>query len=1196
MHLKSLELVGFKSFLNKTKIKFEPGVTAVVGPNGCGKSNVVDAIKWVLGEQSPKSMRSSAMQDVIFNGTDKQAPVNMAEVSITLSNEDRSLPVDYDEVTISRRLHRSGESEYLLNKTQVRLKDVKDILYGTGIGTSSYSVVEQGRMDMILSSKPEERRHIFEEASGITKYRAQKREAVLKLERTQDNLTRINDIIREISRQINSIERQARKAERYKARFEELKDIDVKLSYARYMGLGTDDDTMGEEDHRLREKALALQEKVEECSALLSANREEFSAVIEDLQVSQAELSSMESEIDKNRHVAAVNGERIQELEKTVQRLDWEIEEATERKEEMSKRLDALKVRFSEVSSRCGRKEKDLAGAEEDIRRIAEETDLHRHEVQVNRNRTVDLASEQTRARNAMIKIEADIHNSQARQKRLEKEKRSLLSEKQRVEEEYGAISARASEIENELEDKKNETRAFAGEFGQKQQEFSALREEKRAKESRLNEVRPRRQFLEKLVSEREGINEGVKRVLDLAEQGDERFKGVKGLLSELITVKDGYGEALETVMGDIAQSIVVEDRSSASLVMGYLEENSMGSVTFMILDELESIGDWKVPDGSSFRDIETVLNSDPRYACALRKLIEGTFVSSSEGAESFISNNHSFTGRAICPDGEVVRRGFRRSRNFSGEEVVSLFARKEKAQKLRQEEESLEKELGNLTSSLKEMELWLRESASQKEKLEADLRDKHIEFAGISSKKNSTGEKLSNLEEEMRLVEADISEERQSVDSLEQEKTSMESRVSSIEEEAVKLQCLIEESQKVMQESSRRREEAMYRVSDLKAELSALKKEEENLSDNLKREQEVLDRMAGEVEEKRSRVSGSGDRIRSLKKEIEDITVNNRELEAEREVKKAAIEERQRAKDRLSGDIHLREEVLKQNERELEDVRNKVRDMDVRKTEVEYKRSALVERIKENYKIDITAVGIEPEEDMDLAAAEAKVKELKEQLEKMGDVSLGAVEEHKELQERYEFLSKQHDDLVTAREELLKAITKINRTTRKMFIETFENIRREFNVYFRMLFNGGKAELVLQDESNILESGIDIIVRPPGKKLHNIMQLSGGEKAMTAIALIFAIFKVNPSPFCMLDEIDAPLDESNIVRFCNVLKEFLKLSQFVIVTHNRMTIQLADVLYGVTMQEKGVSRVVSVKFAEDGIGDIQKEKEPVAA
>jgi len=1186
MYFKQLEIVGFKSFLGKTKLKFETGVTAVVGPNGCGKSNVVDAIKWVLGEQSVKSMRSASMQDVIFNGTEKQDPVNVAEVSLTLSNEDRMLPVDFDEVTISRRLYRSGESEYLLNKTPVRLADVRNLLMGTGIGTSSYSIVEQGRMDMILSSKPEERRHIFEEASGITRYKAKKREALLKLDRTKENLTRINDIIREVERQIRSIERKARKAERYKIRYDELKDLDVKLSWKKYRALSTDDFSLGEETGELKRGVDVAASKLEAFAEALSRLREEYNDLMEDLQVSQGEMTQLAADIDKGKHVIGMNAERVEELRRYAERLEGEISEAEERSGTMKSRLESLETEVSGMRGKRQDKDTALASAEENIRVVNEKLERHRHELRFKRESTVDIVSEQTKAKNQVIKANADMQNMLSREKRLKLERVNVQAEKENIEEALRHAEERVTAVQGELEAKKSDFRAFNEEYVGRQQKLETLNNEKREKEKRVNEIRPRRQFFEKLIAEREGINESVKEIMRRVESGDPRFEGIHGILSELINVRDEYEESLEVILGDAAQAVIVDDRHVEDRIAAYLAENSMESVNFMILDELKGLfeeGKASNITKGTLDDITQVLSAQEPYCLALRVLLKDTYVTiSPEAARLFVDRSNDFDGRIIGEKGEIYQKGMRRSHNHSTKELIPLFGRKEKVSQMREEEEQLTSQIEEMNTSITSLEDWLKEAAVKRDRLESDLSEKQMEYAGAFSRKTAVKEKFDALTQELLVLGTEIDEERNAIEALKTEKDTLERTLEELEARHTEIQSQIEAEQQAIQEFGRYREETLFCLADVKAELSVLRKEEENLSYNLERERESSQRLENEVNERRDRITESGERIRSLEEETVSLEEKNLEDAAVLDVKKREIEEKRTRKEELDHTIARDAEALRTKERELEELRNRTRDLDIRTKEVEYKRAALMEKVLDTYKVNISEIELELDENADWEAMDARVGELKQQLEGMGEVSLGAVEEHKQLEERFQFLTKQRADLVAGRDALLQAITKINRTTRKLFMETFESIRREFNDYFRMLFSGGKAELVLQDESDVLECGIDIVVRPPGKKLHNILQLSGGEKAMTAIALIFAIFKVNPSPFCVLDEIDAPLDESNIMRFCRVLQEFLKLSQFVIITHNRMTIQLADVLYGITMEEKGVSKMVSVKFAEE--------------
>ena len=1186
MYFKKLEIIGFKSFLNKTKLKFEPGVTAIVGPNGCGKSNIVDAIKWVLGEQSTKSMRSASMQDVIFNGTEKYDQVNVSEVSLTLSNEDRALPVDYDEVTVSRKLYRSGESEYLLNKTPVRLTDIRNLLMGTGIGTSSYSIVEQGRMDMILSSKPEDRRYVFEEASGITRYKAHKREAMLKLERTKENLLRINDIIREVERQIKSIERKARKAERYKVRFEELKNLEVKFSYKKYKEISTDDTSVLSQNKDLRLKAESLSTDIRELQEKINTCRSDYNNVQEELQRAQNEVMMLSSDIDKNRHTIEVNGERVSELRKQVDRLDWEIEEVTERKDKMKERLDGLEVRFEEVSRKRQEKDDALRLAEENVKMITSNLENHRHELKISRDRTVDVATDQTKKKNELIKLNADIQNGLAREKRLKIERNNVQLEKENATNRLSEVTREAEEIKKALEDKKNEYRTFSEEYVAKEQKLSLFKNERVDKEKSLNETRLKKEFLERLISEREGMNESIKKVMERVEAKDPSFSGVHGVLSELINVRDNYEESMGSILAEAAHAVIVENRETAQNVDKFLSENSLESINIMILEDIQrflSKGSGPFITKGTLDDVTHVTLAEEPYRSAMRALLKDVFVTiSPEAARIFIEKDEEFKGRIIGERGEVYQKGMIRTRNYSSKEGIPLFGRREKVEELIQEEEKTASEIERLTQAITELEEWITASSAKKEALENELREKERQNADASSKKQALKEKVDSINEEILILETEIEEERDVLNNLREEKMRIDVLLEEIERENALLKEKIDKFQEEIQENTRRREETLLCMSDIKAELSALRKDEENLSDNLERERGSFQRVDSEVEGKRARITESGDKIRALEEETKNLEEKNIEHNSVLEVKNREIEEKKEKKDLLKQEVERSESSFQTKERELQSARDKARDMDIMKKELEYKKASLVEKILDSYKVNISEITEEVDPEADWDEVKANIVELKDQLEKMGDVSLGAVEEHKQLEERFAFLTKQREDLESARDQLMLAIQRINRTTRKKFMESFEAIKKEFNDYFRMLFNGGKADLILEDEHNVLECGIDIVVRPPGKKLHNIMQLSGGEKAMTAIALIFAIFKVNPSPFCILDEIDAPLDESNVVRFCRVLQEFLKLSQFVIVTHNRMTIQLADILYGITMEEKGVSKIVSVKFTEE--------------
>ncbi|MCK4852409.1 MAG: hypothetical protein KAS86_04765, partial [Candidatus Omnitrophica bacterium] len=823
----------------------------------------------------------------------------------------------------------------------------------------------------------------------------------------------------------------------------------------------------------------------------------------------------------------------------------------------------------------------------------------HRHELKLSREKTVDIVAEQTETRNMLIKNDADIRNMTARERRLKLERANVEREKEATREKLKIAGETVEEVRKGLEADKRKFDAFNGEYVAKQERLSLLKTEKHERERRLSGLKPRIEFFERLISEREGIGESGKEIMKRVEAGDPGFAGVRGILSEIVSVRRDYEESMESVLGDLSRAVVVDSRDVAERISGFLEENFLESMSFVILDELAAMPDGQdrrpVSDNGTLDDVTSVLVAEQPFSSAIASMLRDTFIAEApEAARVFITENDPLV-RIICKKGEIYRKGMYRSRNYSDKEVVPLFGRRERLDQMIAEERRVADEVSRMERGAGELEEWIKASRTKMGSLEDALKEKQIEYADVSSKRSVVKERSEALSDESLLLDAEIEEQSGAIGRLKEGSMGLDSRLSELEKESSGVGQKIDMSQVVIKDSSLEREKALYAISDIKAELSAMRKEEEHLAEGLVREKQDYIRLEKEVGEKGKSINECAEGITALDQEAKTLEEKITEYGDLKEIRISEDAAAKARKDDLVRCISGVEQEINENEERLESSRNRMRDIDIERKELEYKRTALVQRLSDAYKVHITGSVPEVDETFNSEEAQSRITELNNRLERMGEVSLGAVEEHKQLEERYAFLTGQREDLTKGREDVMQAIARINRTTRKLFMETFEAIKREFNVYFRMLFNGGRAELVLEDESDILESGIDIIVRPPGKKLQNITLLSGGEKAMTGIALIFAIFKVNPSPFCVLDEIDAPLDESNIVRFCRVLREFLKLSQFIIVTHNRMTIQLADVLYGITMQEKGVSKIVSVKFAEE---EKQPEEEniPVGA
>ncbi len=1108
MYFKALEIVGFKSFCNKTNLQFEPGITAIVGPNGCGKSNIFDSIRWVLGEQSAKSMRGSAMEDVIFNGADTKEPLGMAEVSLTFDNSNKFFPVGYSEVIITRRLFRSGDSEYLLNKIQVRLKDIMDLLLGTGIGAESYSLIPQGKIDLILSSKPEDRRVVFDEASGITKYKAQKKEALRKIEETEQNLLRVNDIIVEVKRQIGSLERQANKARKYKEVFEGLKTKELILANI-------------QKDELEQNKAVILKKiadlKLQESQLVDLANQQESGILKQQSELKykediilkfKNEIMNLENIVSMDNERINLNKERIIELASTKERLAPQIQQAKNRLAIDEEKLNCLRHEYTTIRGDIEARDKALSEKESQLKGISSSIKLSSENIVSSKKSILDLEIRISNARNELSEITSKQQIYLARQKRLEIEKTKINEEisaaKANIDNinqeiagvtaEFQSISLRISGIQANLDTEKSIVTNISAEINSlEKQNFS---------------LQSQRQFLEELKIKYEDISESMNAVIYLDKLPAERISGLVVKIKDYINLADADKKSFEQF-------------------------------------NLKVSGEAKPFDLDTRKISEKLAQIETRI-------------------------------EALKKDKEV--------KNSLIEEFNNTLAELEKS--LRAQEINLANKKTFQQTALDEF----NKVRDEEDLIRIELSDMETELAAANEKIGPIKASSMHLEEELKLKENTIVNEQNSI-SL----------------------------------NNGLREEALVDISRIKTELDALNKRLgsddstlKELENRYNQDKENLMNFEKQIDDTLLKQQSLGEEIRVFESRIKESTVDIAS-------RKAALEETDSLYQEIS--LALNESVAKieLTKKELGAAKNNLYELQLRLKDVEFKYISLKERLLQAYKIDfeqlsglptvnalcgeqsLTVSNPEqnpqeslpagpaisgansqeaknPEENavIDVNALVEEIKKLKERIDSYGSVNLVAIEEYDDLKKRYDFLEQQQADLVTAKESLHDAILKINRTTKKMFIETFEKIRIEFRNYFRLLFNGGDAQIYLIDEQDPLESGIEIICRPPGKKLQNVLLLSGGEKSMSAIALIFAIFKIKPAPFCVLDEIDAALDEANVDRFGKVLQEFAKISQFIVITHNKKTISNADIMYGITMEESGVSKIVSVKFAQN--------------
>ncbi|MFH1459314.1 MAG: chromosome segregation protein SMC [Candidatus Omnitrophota bacterium] len=1300
MYFKKLELYGFKSFVEKTTLIFEPGVTAIVGPNGTGKSNISDAIKWVLGEQSAKSMRGSKMEDVIFNGTESQPPVNMAEVSLTLSNKEKLLPIDYDEVIITRRLYRSGESEYLLNKTLVRLKDVHELLMGTGIGTEAYSLLEQGRIDAILSSKPEERRVVFEEASGITRYKKKKNEAMRKLEATEENLLRVNDIVVEVNRQLGSIQRQVSKARRYKEHFEQLKTLDTQYAYCEYKILGTEKNSFQEKENNYHREQTNLENYLNELTQSFSRVKETLSLVEQDYNQLNNKVISASTQIEKNSDRINLNKERIDEFTQRVSSLGLDIENANKKIRELTQQLSLLQTKIDLFTEEKNSKEHNLNLKQATISEIEGVIKTTHQVVDENRLSAVKLLSEHAQIKNELAKLSANIHNAQSRLLRLNQEKEKTNQELKIINSQLQEKASELDQLNGKVDHEQLQENDLKQAYSQLKVQIKDLKLKIQDDKQTLVGYQSQLEVLEKLNKEYEGFSTAVKTLMRNKKENPEIFNGVHDVLVNLIDVNPGFELAAETALAEYLQAVVVDNKETINRLYNFISNQKLGRVKFLMLDSIEDChcqGNQQ-SEKQGFKKISQTISCQDKYKKLINFLLKNTYLipgektSESQFSQEIIPDtvsgpqisdagivfscaagnaktveiigefnnwgaseriNLNFYSDRIWRTHIKLKEGTYRYKfvidnqavtdpnnpykeadqngninsvikiitaNVSGEKQdlnlwgkvqtndrivningelyssvefitsclteqgIGLISQKARMRQLKIECQNLENAIIREKQIDSEKEQQMFNLETQLNQLHELLQEEKIVLANINSEKANIESTRKKLDDELAVIDIEIDETILDEKELIEKESQKKERLKEIDKAAALNEHEMARGQELIAIKTQEREELLIIISKMKTEFSLLSEQEETLNANFSMLKQSQAEQQNNVNEYLTLTEELKFKTEDCTRQVIELEANLQALEQEKKQTETALNQISEKRASLLQEFEETQNQIKQKENELNITKNNIRDLDVKKVELNYKIEYLVNRIKQAYKVDMENFNdseIKIEEDIDWDKQKEQIDILKSKIDHIGTVNLAAVEEEEELRERVEFLTSQKDDLLNAKQSLMQAIQKINRQTKSLFLETFEKSKVTFKEYFKLLFSGGDAQLHLTEGKDVLESGIEIIVRPPGKRLQNISLLSGGEKTLTAIALLFAIFKIKPTPFCVLDEMDAPLDESNIDRFTRVLQEFLTSSQFIIITHNKKTIAMADVMYGVTMQQPGVSKLVSVKFSE---------------
>ncbi|MEM9282079.1 MAG: chromosome segregation protein SMC [Verrucomicrobiota bacterium] len=1240
MHLKSLEIHGFKSFADRTKLEFHQGVTGIVGPNGCGKSNIVDAMRWVLGETSAKALRGGEMADVIFNGTDRRPALGMAEVTLNLSGCEGILDTEYDEVSLGRRVFRDGKGEYLINKQPCRLKDIHGLLMDTGIGRSSYSIMEQGKIDLLLSSKPEDRRAVFEEAAGITKYKTQKKEALRKLDYTEANLVRIRDVIAENERQIRSLSRQASKAKRFQSLFDDVKILDLHFSHKQWREIRAEKAELSTSIRQLRLQQDEVEDAIEQRQAQMAAARVEYQEIETRLSELQTNLSRLDNEISNANNRIEFNGERAHELSVLIRKNEDDISQA---KEKLAQQLGDIAGADQQLASVDGRIQIEREKVEE-----YESATQQARTDRENLNQSLrEIDEERSHLKSRIAGLEAGIETNQRQSQSDEQRSRQLQEEIGRLQEDECSRSRDAEDLRKRITEHQKSIEEFEENLAEMEQKYhqakraaSDMQEDLSSLHKLHAEKQSRLEVLEQLISGGEGFAVGTQEVLKGLNDPDYYADKVKTPLSQHIEVEPSYADAIEASLGKRLQAVVVTEVEIAEKIIGALKEEQLGEASLIAQNHLSEITDLPssgiAPLGAIGWAKDKVSVSEEALPLVGR-LLHGVLLADNLNTALRLRERHPDKAVATL-DGEYVSAEGIIQGGRTGDESVSILKMQNEVRELERITSSLLAEISTRQNRRDE----LNQRVDQLEDILQQARER-LQQKRVNS---------STLEGKLALVERDQTQLSNKIESLNWEKRDLDER-----------QAKLEES---LNEDERARDEAASRVGQLTEQTNSLNSKldqarilEESLVDqvteartslavehgakqNLEEQRAPMVTRQIELEElierRLNETTNYQERIQNAARETEDlqekIEVWTEQVKKGQEEQAAILVER----NNYSSRIEEGEEELTKNRRKVQEVADqrgkeevKTAQIDIHlenlertcreryRTELEFFEpdshallAAIDERCKNTRGLDLSIhrnsderapepisqgqqvedaereplhseeeVQLDDPAEPDWNLVEELVTQLRNKLDSMGPVNIDAIEEFDELEEHYKFNLQQLEDLDNSKEELLRMIARINRDTRKMFSETFEQIRKNFREMFKELFGEkAKADLLLMDDGDPLESGIDIIAKPPGKKLQSISLLSGGERSMTAVALLFGIYMVKPSPFCVLDELDAPLDEANITRFIRVLDRFIGNSQFVIVTHSKRTMSRADVMYGVSMEEFGVSKTVGVSFS----------------
>ncbi|HLR60749.1 MAG TPA: chromosome segregation protein SMC [Pseudogracilibacillus sp.] len=1180
MFLKQLDTVGFKSFAERTKIDFVKGVTAVVGPNGSGKSNIIDAVRWVLGEQSAKSLRGSKMEDVIFQGSDTRHPLNFAEVTLLLNNHANQLPIDYKEVSVTRRVYRSGDSEFYINKQACRLKDIIDLFMDSGLGKESFTIIGQGKVEEILSSKAEERRAIFEEAAGVLKYKQRKRQAQFKLVETEDNLSRVEDIIYEIDQQIIPLEKQAEIANLYLTKNKQLKKVEISLLITEISEKHLDWQQNLKEIEILKDKEMKLATYIQTLEAKLAKDKEKANHVDIQLQEIQTELLNATEELENTEGKRNVLHERHKHFSENKLTLEKDIHEISLAKE---KAFDLVKTendkfltiskKHQEILMHINKLKKELQFTEEGL---SEKLDNLKAEYIELLNQQAVTNNELNSATNRITQIKGSNELASLNQK-------DKLAERELMKEQLANLSKKI-EIETEKLKTINETSKIeTDELSKQQVNYEEMRNKLQEANETIARLTSRKDTLEEMRDSYQGYFFGVKEVLRAAKQN--KLSNIHGIVLDLIDVPKSYITAIDTVLGGQAQNIVVQDDMAARNAINWLKKENKGRATFLPIESMNNTRQIpqstqiEIENHSGFIGIAAnLIKTDQLYQQLISYLMGNIIVAKTLKDANELAKLTKRRYRIVTLDGDVVFPGGSMSGGAKRKVNQSLFTR--------------EKDLATLTQKLTDFTARTKTYEDETQRQINLIENVKVKLKQINETKEKQNEYLNQLNEEKQTVQKSHDELNDNLliydlnkEQTENEMKENQQKIDQLNKALIALKTKLEHINSEIATLTSEQENKLANQAKLNKELHQLEikfaESEEQLKHqkaNNKRAEYEYQTMIDKEQELKNNLT---DLIKLSKEEITSKDMDQLLIEKEKNKEKITFKLKKQRKmlDEMSVLISDDEREVAEEIKKREKTSNQIQEEEVKANRLDVTLETKINYLQTTYSISFERAVEKYDKTTNLKEATAEINILKDDIKKLGNVNTGAIEEFSRIQKRYTFITAQQKDLLEAKQTLYDVITEMDEEMIALFTETFNQIQKEFQVVFKELFGGGYAELSLSDPENLLDTGVDIIARPPGKKLRSLSLLSGGERALTAIALLFSILKVRPVPFCILDEVEAALDEANVVRFAKYVKMHSDEIQFIVITHRRGTMEEADALYGVTMQESGVSRLVSVRL-----------------